>query len=83
MIGMCLGMRCTLRQTLELTCSVCGQAMGEEKARKLEPAMITFGHAAYAICCCCRQEVLDRKDRNYRCRWRRWAKKLAKATPKT
>jgi hypothetical protein len=74
MIG--LSHTCALRQRLE--CSVCQQTIEGEKVRSGEINGVLFGHAPYAICCCCHQEVHpdDAKDRNYRARWRRWYRKL-------
>lgn len=75
-------MSCGHSLRMECTCSVCRQAMDEERSAQTAITVALFGRAAYAICCCCRQEVEDRKDPNYRKRWKRWAKKLAgKAKP--
>lgn len=82
MIGCNLELRPTFRLRMVRECSVCRQEMNEERARKEQIVAAIFGNAAYAVCCCCGQQVLDRKDRNYRYRWRRWARKIAELAPR-
>ncbi len=71
-----IGFSCTFNLRQRMECSVCGQEITDEDVRSGELCGVVFGHAPYAICCCCHQEVTETKDRNYRARWRRWYRRL-------
>jgi len=68
-MGMSLVMR--LRQTF--TCRVCRQEPDQDARQAAAVVAALFGAARYALCICCKFEVRDHGDRNYRARWRRWA----------
>lgn len=67
-------MRLQLRYELE--CGVCKQAAFGSGNPDAAVEIALFGHAAFAVCPCCRQEVVNHRDKNYRRRARRWALKL-------
>ena len=59
-------------------CGLCRQVINPEDQKSAEQGVALFGRAAYATCPCCRQEVLDHRDRNYRARARRWLHRSCK-----
>lgn len=56
-------------------CRVCQQPIDDEAIRSDGIRAVLFGHAAYAMCCCCGRAVYDPRSPNYRRRWRRWRRK--------
>jgi hypothetical protein len=58
------------RQIMAQECRVCRQLIDPDDRTEVQVAL--FGAARYGVCCCCRQEAPDHKDKNYRARWRRW-----------
>jgi hypothetical protein len=82
MIGMGMNMRMVPNLRLQRECSVCLQTMDEEKARDTTVIAAVFGKAAYAVCCCCGQEVREFKDPAYQKRWRQWAKQQQRRSGK-
>jgi hypothetical protein len=65
-----LSMRMSIRLAME--CSVCRQILDDHKRDVTAIEAAIFGAASYAVCCACGMEVVERHDRNYRKRWRRW-----------
>jgi len=56
--------------------------MDAEETARTAVMVELFGKVAYAVCCCCRQEVHDHHDANYRRRWRRWVRKAHRENAK-
>ena len=62
-------------------CGLCRQNISPSRQESAEQGVALFGRAAYATCLSCRQEVADHRDRNYRARVRRWARRSWKEKP--
>ena len=58
----------SFRLTFELLCKVCEQEITRKKQGDTAACVALFGAARYAVCPCCRQEVKEHDDEEYRSR---------------
>jgi hypothetical protein len=60
------------RQVQVQICSVCKQYIDDEHFHATQEVKIVFGAAAYAVCPCCGQSVIDHTHKPYRRRADKW-----------